>query len=104
MGEDEYESLGENASVSVTMTAGAMAGIMEHCIMFPVDCVKVITTARFCFFFSYTAFACNIFCGSRGAWEAMSQLTRAERLRLALALSRLFLWSFFAWNHVNFGL
>ena len=36
-----YESLPEGSSVGVTLGAGAMAGIMEHCLMFPVDCVKV---------------------------------------------------------------
>ncbi|XP_008549634.1 mitoferrin-1 [Microplitis demolitor] len=36
---DEYESL-PTTSVGVNMTAGASAGIMEHCIMYPVDSVK----------------------------------------------------------------
>lgn len=40
MGEDEYEELPEGTSVRVTMMAGALAGVMEHCVMFPVDCVK----------------------------------------------------------------
>ena len=40
-GEEVYESLPDGSSVGVTLTAGAMAGIMEHCVMFPVDCVKV---------------------------------------------------------------
>lgn len=35
-----YETLPEGASVQVHMLAGSMAGVMEHCIMFPVDCVK----------------------------------------------------------------
>lgn len=38
---DEYESL-PTTSVGVNMTAGASAGIMEHCIMYPVDSVKVM--------------------------------------------------------------
>ena len=38
--ENVYESLPERTRVSVTLVAGAMAGIMEHCVMFPVDCVK----------------------------------------------------------------
>lgn len=37
---DEYESL-PTADVGVHMTAGAVAGIMEHCVMFPIDSVKV---------------------------------------------------------------
>ena len=41
MGDDVYESLPEGTTVGVTLVAGAMAGIMEHCVMFPVDCVKV---------------------------------------------------------------
>lgn len=40
MGEDEYEELPEGTSVRVTMMAGALAGVMEHCVMYPVDCVK----------------------------------------------------------------
>lgn len=40
MNKDEYESLPTN-SVAVHMTAGAVAGIMEHCVMYPFDSVKV---------------------------------------------------------------
>jgi len=40
MGDDVYEALPEGTTVGVTLVAGAMAGIMEHCVMFPVDCVK----------------------------------------------------------------
>ncbi|CAG0916479.1 unnamed protein product [Notodromas monacha] len=36
---DDYESL-PTERVSVHMIAGAFAGIMEHCVMFPVDSVK----------------------------------------------------------------
>ena len=46
-GEEVYESLPDGASVSVTLGAGAMAGIMEHCVMFPVDCVKVTIITTF---------------------------------------------------------
>lgn len=38
--EDEYESL-PSASTPVHMLAGAAAGIMEHCVMYPLDSVKV---------------------------------------------------------------
>lgn len=41
MNQDDYESL-PTTSVSVHMTAGALAGIMEHCIMYPIDSVKVM--------------------------------------------------------------
>lgn len=37
---DDYESL-PTGNVGIHMTAGAVAGIMEHCVMFPVDSVKV---------------------------------------------------------------
>lgn len=40
MEKDDYESLPTN-SVAVHMTAGALAGIMEHCVMYPFDSVKV---------------------------------------------------------------
>ncbi|XP_015125900.1 mitoferrin-1 [Diachasma alloeum] len=36
---DDYESL-PTTSVGVNMTAGAFAGIMEHCVMYPFDSVK----------------------------------------------------------------
>ena len=38
--EVEYESL-PTENVFVHMVAGAAAGIMEHCVMYPVDLVKV---------------------------------------------------------------
>lgn len=37
---DEYETL-PSSSISTHMTAGAIAGIMEHCVMYPLDSVKV---------------------------------------------------------------
>eukprot|EP00061_Rhincodon_typus_P007906 g30050.t1 len=38
--EVEYESLPETASTSTHMIAGAVAGVLEHCVMYPIDCVK----------------------------------------------------------------
>ncbi|XP_061602070.1 mitoferrin-2 [Cololabis saira] len=38
--EADYEGLPQGASTSTHMLAGAVAGIMEHCLMFPIDCVK----------------------------------------------------------------
>ena len=38
---DEYEQL-PTTSVITNMTAGAFAGILEHCVMYPLDSVKVI--------------------------------------------------------------
>lgn len=40
MDEDEYESLPETATTLDHMVAGAAAGVMEHCIIYPVDVVK----------------------------------------------------------------
>uniref|UniRef100_A0ACB8EXN8 Uncharacterized protein n=1 Tax=Sphaerodactylus townsendi TaxID=933632 RepID=A0ACB8EXN8_9SAUR len=40
-GEDDYESLPTGASLSTHMTAGAVAGILEHTVMYPVDSVKL---------------------------------------------------------------
>uniref|UniRef100_A0A8D2HWF1 Mitoferrin-1 n=1 Tax=Urocitellus parryii TaxID=9999 RepID=A0A8D2HWF1_UROPR len=39
-GSEDYENLPTSASVSTHMTAGAMAGILEHTVMYPVDSVK----------------------------------------------------------------
>lgn len=39
--EYDYESLPETSSFTTFMIAGAIAGIMEHCVMYPIDCVKV---------------------------------------------------------------
>lgn len=38
---DSYESLPQHASFSTHMTAGAVAGVLEHTVMYPVDSVKV---------------------------------------------------------------
>lgn len=38
---EEYEGLPRGVPTTTHMMAGAVAGIMEHCVMFPVDCVKV---------------------------------------------------------------
>lgn len=40
MGEVDYESL-PTEKLSAHLIAGGAAGIMEHCFMYPVDCVKV---------------------------------------------------------------
>ncbi|CAH2275019.1 mitoferrin-1 [Pelobates cultripes] len=37
---DEYESLPEGASPVIHMLAGAVAGVLEHTVMYPVDSVK----------------------------------------------------------------
>ena len=38
---DDYESLGSNVPLRITVAAGALAGIAEHCVMYPIDSVKV---------------------------------------------------------------
>ena len=40
MEDSEYESL-PTEKATVHLAAGALAGVMEHCAMYPVDCVKV---------------------------------------------------------------
>ena len=42
MAEDDYESLPETSTLTTHLMAGAAAGIMEHVVMYPVDCVKVV--------------------------------------------------------------
>lgn len=39
---EDYETLPPTTNVSTHMTAGAFAGVMEHCVMYPLDSVKVI--------------------------------------------------------------
>lgn len=51
---DDYESL-PTTSVSVNMTAGAIAGILEHIVMYPMDSVKV------CFVFPILIYLSQIF-------------------------------------------
>ena len=56
----DYESLPPHVSVMTHMTAGAVAGILEHTVMYPVDSVKVTTTeqlrARILFSFIFVAY------------------------------------------------
>ena len=44
MEEVDYESL-PTERLSAHLVAGAAAGMMEHCAMYPVDCVKVTAVA-----------------------------------------------------------
>lgn len=37
----DYESLGANSTMGQNAIAGALAGIGEHCIMYPVDSIRV---------------------------------------------------------------
>jgi len=38
---DEYESLPPSTAVATYVIAGAAAGVLEHCAMYPLDSVKV---------------------------------------------------------------
>lgn len=42
--EIDYEGLPQGVATSTHMLAGSVAGIMEHCLMYPIDCVKVTNT------------------------------------------------------------
>jgi hypothetical protein len=67
MDEDDYESLPPTATHTDHMIAGAAAGIMEHCIIYPVDVVKVIRSIkliysliRFKLFLNFHRLVCNV--------------------------------------------
>lgn len=45
---EDYESL-PTTSIGTNMTAGAIAGIMEHCVMYPMDSVKVFPLIYYIF-------------------------------------------------------
>ena len=47
MEEIDYESL-PTEKLSTHLVAGAAAGMMEHCAMYPVDCVKVMCAIVLC--------------------------------------------------------
>lgn len=42
--EDPYESLPPTSTPTTHMLAGSAAGVLEHSVMYPVDCVKVCVT------------------------------------------------------------
>ena len=53
---DDYESLPPSTPLYVSCCAGALAGVAEHCAMYPVDSVKVcifITNPRVIFWLSF---------------------------------------------------
>lgn len=43
--ENPYETLGISTTMTTHMLAGAAAGVMEHSVMYPIDCVKVRTSS-----------------------------------------------------------
>ncbi len=46
---EDYESLPVNG-IGTNMTAGAIAGIMEHCVMYPMDSIKASILTKSCHF------------------------------------------------------
>jgi hypothetical protein len=46
--EYDYESLGSNTTMTQNAFAGALAGIAEHCAMYPVDSIKVLFVKKNC--------------------------------------------------------
>ncbi|XP_065351002.1 mitoferrin-1 [Cloeon dipterum] len=67
MNPDDYEKLPTN-NVVTNMSAGAIAGIMEHCVMYPLDSVKTRMQSL------------NNFGGpaTRGIYDTLSQMVRQE--------------------------
>lgn len=43
---DDYEQL-PTPSVGTNMIAGAAAGVLEHCVMYPMDSIKVILYVKY---------------------------------------------------------
>ena len=41
MDDYDYEGMPETSTATTHMVAGAAAGIMEHSVMYPIDCIKV---------------------------------------------------------------
>uniref|UniRef100_A0ACB8FA14 Uncharacterized protein n=1 Tax=Sphaerodactylus townsendi TaxID=933632 RepID=A0ACB8FA14_9SAUR len=46
--EPDYEGLPRGSAASTHMLAGAVAGVLEHSLMYPVDCVKWIMVTMSC--------------------------------------------------------
>ncbi|KAI9261076.1 mitochondrial carrier domain-containing protein [Sporodiniella umbellata] len=65
MEEHDYESLGANTTMAQNALAGALAGIGEHCIMYPVDSIKTRKQAI------ETAAIQNT---TRGLWKGVSSV------------------------------
>lgn len=66
--EYDYESLGQSSTMAQNATAGALAGIAEHCLMYPVDSIKVRT-----FFFFRGTDAVVFFAHSSGCYRQESR-------------------------------
>lgn len=50
---DDYEQL-PTPSIATNMIAGAAAGVLEHCVMYPMDSIKVNASVRNRIFYSLT--------------------------------------------------
>ena len=57
---DDYESLPGSAPFHIVATAGALAGVAEHCVMYPMDSIKVKKYLQ-TKFFEYNTLNHNIF-------------------------------------------
>ena len=57
--DDIYESL-PSSTMSTHMMAGAFAGVMEHCVMYPVDSVKVSSVELSQLIFSTKSKSCKL--------------------------------------------
>ncbi|XP_066570652.1 mitoferrin-1 [Amia ocellicauda] len=67
---DDYESLPPTASLATHMTAGAVAGILEHTVMYPVDSVKT----------RMQSLQPDPQAQYRGVYEALRRIVRTEGL------------------------
>lgn len=59
---DDYESL-PTTNISTNMSAGALAGVLEHCVMYPLDSVKVRFTYFHYSFYNlkpYSSIICDV--------------------------------------------
>jgi len=69
--EVDYESLPSNAGLAVNMLAGALAGISEHAVMFPIDSIKT----------RMQVFATSPLAVYSGVGNAFSRISSTEGLR-----------------------
>jgi len=69
--EIEYEGLSPNAGLGVNMIAGALAGITEHAVMFPVDSIKT----------RMQVFATNPAAVYTGVGNAFTRISSTEGMR-----------------------
>lgn len=59
MNADDYETLPTD-NVGTHMIAGAIAGVMEHCVMYPLDSVKVSQQAPQFIIWSSPTYICHL--------------------------------------------